>query len=89
MLLCPTGSLTFIVFSEAVLLTALPDARTTGRTDPAVFGLEQASIMGMRALLTQAVEALSFILLLMDYKFSDVMQAYVSWHHSFTQCAFD
>lgn len=69
--------LSFDSFSEAVLLTAMPDMRATGRTDPTVIGLEQSSIMGMRALLTQAVEALSFVLLLMDYKFSDIMQACV------------
>lgn len=51
--------------------------RTAGRTDPAVYNLEQASIVGLRVLLTQAVEALSFIHLLIDYKLSELVTAWV------------
>lgn len=37
--------------------------------------MEQASIQALQSLLTQAVEAISFILLLIDYRFSDVIAA--------------
>ncbi|KAG0142966.1 hypothetical protein CROQUDRAFT_96882 [Cronartium quercuum f. sp. fusiforme G11] len=69
-----TGLRTF-VDNEAVLLTAsLPDMRN-GRTDPSLINLEQNSFDSIRALLTQAIEAISFILLLTDYKFTEIIQS--------------
>ncbi|PLW37309.1 hypothetical protein PCANC_15434 [Puccinia coronata f. sp. avenae] len=68
-------ALRHFIDSEVVLLASIPDVRTAGRTDPAVYNLEQASIVGLRVLLTQAVEALSFMHLLIDYKLSDLLAA--------------
>ncbi|KAI9603600.1 hypothetical protein KEM48_000900 [Puccinia striiformis f. sp. tritici PST-130] len=68
-------ALRHFIDNEVVLLASIPDVRTAGRTDPAVYNLEQASIVGLRVLLTQAIEALSFIHLLIDYKLSDLLTA--------------
>ncbi|EFP89244.1 uncharacterized protein PGTG_15085 [Puccinia graminis f. sp. tritici CRL 75-36-700-3] len=68
-------ALRHFIDNEVVLLASIPDVRTAGRTDPAVYNLEQASIVGLRVLLTQAVEALSFIQLLIDYKLGDLLTA--------------
>ncbi|WAQ92935.1 hypothetical protein PtA15_17A417 [Puccinia triticina] len=68
-------ALRHFIDNEVVLLSSIPDVRTAGRTDPAVYNLEQASIVGLRVLLTQAVEALSFVHLLIDYKLSDLLSA--------------
>lgn len=68
-------ALRYFIDNEMVLLASIPDIRTAGRTDPAVYNLEQTSIVGLRVLLTQAVEALSFIHLLIDYKLSELLAA--------------
>lgn len=63
--------------NESVLLTSLPDMRTTGRTDviKGVYELEQSSMNSMRTLLTQSIEAISFILLLIDHKLTDIISS--------------
>ncbi|EGF98122.1 uncharacterized protein MELLADRAFT_118593 [Melampsora larici-populina 98AG31] len=68
---------------ESVLLTSLPDMRTTGRTDviKGVYELEQNSMNSMRTLLTQSIEAISFILLLIDHKLTDIISS-----ESFHRC---
>ncbi|KAI8458959.1 Non-repetitive/WGA-negative nucleoporin C-terminal-domain-containing protein [Phakopsora pachyrhizi] len=73
-LLRPIWKEKVITLSEMMLLTSVPDARSVGRIDPLVYNLEQSSILGLRVLLSQAVEALSFVIVLIDYKLSELLQ---------------
>lgn len=57
---------------EQQLFTLLPDGGRSAQAAVA-YKAEQTSLNGLRLLLTQSVEALSFILLLIDYKISDII----------------
>ncbi|GAA5858950.1 hypothetical protein JCM8547_007170 [Rhodosporidiobolus lusitaniae] len=61
------------VEQEQHLFTNLPDS-SRGGPNPA-FAAEQSSLSSLRLLLTQSVEAISFVLLLIDYKLSDIVAA--------------
>lgn len=66
-------SLRSFVEHEHHLFTLLPDSRAN---QPNVaYQSEHSSIDALRLLLTQTVEAISFILLLIDYKISDIISA--------------
>ncbi|GAA5993501.1 hypothetical protein JCM10908_000619 [Rhodotorula pacifica] len=57
---------------EQHLFTHIPDSSRAGH-NAAAYAAEQASLSALRLLLTQSVEAISFILLLIDYKLSDIV----------------
>ena len=55
---------------------------------------EEMSLHGLQVLLKQSIEAISFVLLLSDYKISDVIMRYVYidyffWHHADVSCRTD
>lgn len=56
---------------EHQLFSHLPEGRSS-QTDPAYLA-EQNSIASLRVLLVQSVEAISFILLLIDYRISNII----------------
>ncbi|KAK4336201.1 Nucleoporin NUP157 [Rhodotorula toruloides] len=60
------------VEQEQHLFTPLPDSSRAGH-NAAAYAAEQASLSALRLLLTQSVEAISFILLLIDYKLQDIV----------------
>ncbi|BGP18726.1 hypothetical protein JCM10213_009205 [Rhodosporidiobolus nylandii] len=62
------------VEQEQHLFTHLPDSSRTGH-NAAAYSSEQSSLSALRLLLTQSVEAISFVLLLIDYKLSDIVSA--------------
>ncbi|KAI5478404.1 nuclear pore complex protein Nup155 [Pseudohyphozyma bogoriensis] len=67
-------SLRAFVEQEQQLFTLLPDGGRS--TQPAIaFQTELTSLAGLRLLLNQSVEAISFVLLLIDYKISDIIAA--------------
>ncbi|KAG0656686.1 hypothetical protein C6P46_006988 [Rhodotorula mucilaginosa] len=57
---------------EQHLFTHIPDSSRAGH-NAAAYAAEQASLSALRLLLVQSVEAISFILLLIDYKLSDIV----------------
>lgn len=61
--------------SEQHLFTHLPDSSSRGSTPNSAFAAEQSSLSSLRLLLTQSVEAISFVLLLIDYKLADIVAA--------------
>ncbi|GAA6024169.1 hypothetical protein JCM10207_005590 [Rhodosporidiobolus poonsookiae] len=62
------------VEQEQHLFTHLPDSSRAGH-NAAAFTAEQNSLAALRLLLTQSVEAISFVLLLIDYKLPDIVAA--------------
>ncbi|GAA5918079.1 hypothetical protein JCM8208_001213, partial [Rhodotorula glutinis] len=62
------------VEQEQHLFTHLPDSSPAGH-NAAAYAAEQTSLSALRLLLTQSVEAISFVLLLIDYKLSDIVSA--------------
>lgn len=64
--------LTVAARSEQHLFTHIPDSSRAGH-NAAAYAAEQASLSALRLLLVQSVEAISFILLLIDYKLPDIV----------------
>ncbi|GJN92310.1 hypothetical protein Rhopal_005340-T1 [Rhodotorula paludigena] len=60
------------VEQEQHLFTHLPDSSRAGH-HAAAYAAEQTSLAAIRLLLTQTVEAISFVLLLIDYKLPDIV----------------
>ncbi|GAA5897035.1 uncharacterized protein JCM6883_006558 [Sporobolomyces salmoneus] len=67
-------SLRSFIEQEQNLFTSLPDSSRTGQ-DSTPFQAEQRSLNALRLLLIQSVEALSFILLLIDYQLPEIVSA--------------
>ncbi|KAM0752957.1 nucleoporin-domain-containing protein [Meredithblackwellia eburnea MCA 4105] len=65
-------SLRAFVDQEQHLFTLVPDGGRSAHAAVA-YQAEQASLAGLSRLLTQSVEAISFVLLLIDYKISDII----------------
>ncbi|GAA6057256.1 hypothetical protein JCM3770_003825 [Rhodotorula araucariae] len=68
------STLRSFVEQEQHLFTHLPDSSRAGH-NAAAYAAEQTSLSALRLLLTQSVEAISFVLLLIDYKLSDIVAA--------------
>ncbi|GAA5823999.1 hypothetical protein JCM11251_003374 [Rhodosporidiobolus azoricus] len=62
------------VEQEQHLFSHLPDSSRAGHNASA-YAAEQNSLSALRLLLTQSVEAISFVLLLIDYKLADIVAA--------------
>ena len=66
-------SLRGFVEQEQSLFTALPDGHARSPQVAGAYQAEQASLAALRLLLNQSVEAISFLLLLIDYKMADLV----------------
>lgn len=66
-------SLLAFVEQEQHIFSLTPDSSNRSNQPAPAYQAEQASLSSLRLLLTQSVEAISFILLLIDYKISNII----------------